>query len=148
RRANNAAAALGAVKTSAARAAFAPKGHPAAGELAVLAEGGRLPVAVFAVVNAGAVPAGMRDQLTQAMVGGAGVGGGIRGWQAGSGEALGQARSLAKAAPKATSTAALLAASAQGTLAPPPLRLRVETKLPEPAIAHDVNVPATLDLGD
>lgn len=145
RRSKDAAAAFGAVRASAADAAFGPEGHPAASGLVLLAKGGALPVAVAAFPVGSRVPATARPTIVAALTGGAGVGGGIKGWAGGAGDALGKARGLAAATPRVLTATPILAAGAdEGKLTPPPIRLETSGELPKPVAPKGVSVAPEL----
>lgn len=145
RSAKDAGAALGAVRAGAAQAAFAPVGHPASAGLALLAQGGTIPLAVVAVVNPGHIDAALRARIVSGLSGGTGAGGGLGGWAPGDGDALAKARALAKALPRVLTAAPILTALTSDRVAPPPLRLRASGTLEPPRGAPAVALTPTLE---
>lgn len=145
RRTKDASAALSAVRTDAASAAFAPAGHPASAGLELLAEGGAQPIAVVMVLNPTSLDPSAREAVVRALLGGAGVGGGIDGWAAGAGAALERARRLKRTPPRVTTTQPLLAEAADRRLTPPPLRMRATGRVNPPRRAPAASVQPVLE---
>lgn len=143
REGKDASAAVGAVQTGAASAAFAPAGLAAAGGLEVLLKGSVLPLAVLVGDLGGAageLPPELGAAAVRALTLGGGVGGGIRGWRSGDGgamEAAGQDR-IAVTAEKF-----ILAPQADADVAPPRVRLEAETRVP-PLSVKGVSLAPTL----
>ncbi|MEZ4265018.1 MAG: hypothetical protein R3F39_01475 [Myxococcota bacterium] len=143
RDAKDAGAAVGAVQTGAAGAAFAPAGLAAAGGLEVVLKGSVLPLAVLVGDlggSAGDLPAELDVAAIRALTLGGGSGGGIRGWRAGDGGALEAARQDRIAV---TSEKLLLAPQPDADVAPPRVRLEAETRVP-PLSVKGVSLAPTL----
>lgn len=130
REAKDASAAVGAVQTGAASAAFAPAGLAAAGGLEIVLKGSVLPLAVLVGDlggSAGELPAELATAATRALTLGGGSGGGIRGWRPGDGGAI-EAASQDRIA--VTTEKLILAPQTDGDVAPPRIRLQAETGIP------------------
>ncbi|MCB9729870.1 MAG: hypothetical protein H6744_15530 [Deltaproteobacteria bacterium] len=130
REAKDASAAVGAVHTGAAAAAFAPAGLAAASGLQAVLSGAVLPLAVLVGDlrgPAGALPPELNAAAVRALTLGGGVGGGIAGWRPGGGgalEAAGQDR-IAVSAERI-----ILAPAGDDEVAPPRVRLEATTTIP------------------
>lgn len=131
----DAAAALGAVKAGKARAAFAPAGNPAAAGLRALTQGGHVPLAV--AVDVGGLGDKTRALVVATLRGGAGRGGGLRGWRAGPGARMGALLS----APRVDRAKPKLSPSDLAVPRPPALRLRPSGELPPPEVGGTTYAP-------
>lgn len=132
-------AALGAVKSNQAAAAFAPEGHPAAGGLKALVKGGAVPLAVLVDVKS-ALSKPVAAAALKGVQGSAGRGGGIAGWRAGSGKALGASRAALGAA-RVDRAMPVLAPSDVKDLRPPAIRMKVTGQLPQPTVGRTALEP-------
>jgi len=122
----DASAALGAVKSRAVAAAFAPIGHPAAAGLKILAQGGDYPIAVVAVVNktrVDPIKEALLTVLTQT------PGGALGSFVAGGGDAYARARG-ARGAPRVATAPAFLAGGTDARPVAPPIRLKTRGRIP------------------
>ncbi len=126
--------ALGAVKSNAAAAAFAPADHPAATGLVPLVRGGAVPMAVLVDVKS-VLPVELRSALVKALQSGAGRGGGISGWRAGRGKALSGALSALGAA-RVDRALPILAPADVLKVRPPAIRMKATGDIPKPTVGR------------
>lgn len=134
--------ALGAVKSKAVAAAFAPADHPAGQGLTVLARVGAYPLAVVLTADAkrlATTAPRLAAALTGLSVGPLGT------LSAGGGSALAQARA-ATGAPRGLTAPALVTGGVDQRPAAPPIRLRGKSRVPPLELTAVPLAPPTLDL--
>ncbi len=141
RPAKDAEAALGAVKAQVTPAAFAPLDHPAAAGLRLVGQGGRIPLAVVVAPQGAALSAPIKDAVTQALLGGAGKGGGIAGWRAGTGKAFAAAARAMQSAPLVERARPIVVPASAADVKPPRARLEATGQLPRPSVGQAAIVP-------
>lgn len=140
----DASAALGAVKSRAVAAAFAPVGHPAAAGLKILAQGGDYPIAVVVVVNKARVDP-LKEALLAALT--QTPGGALGSFVQGGGEAYARARG-ARGTPRVASAPAFLAGGTDARPVAPPIRLKTRGRIPPADVTRTPLARPVLDEPD